>query len=169
MAKYSTEFKLEVVNYYLSNYTSYNDVAKHFDIPSSTSIKRWVSKYKEHGSKGLLKNFHTSYDGIFKQNVVEYMHTNHLSYNQTANHFNLGCEKIVKDWECIYYKEGPQGLYKEELRGSKKTMKSDNKKKKNTKEEDLVAEVERLRMENAYLKKLQALIQERTKPKHPKK
>ena len=34
MSKYSSEFKLEVVNYYLSNYTSYNDVAKYFDISS---------------------------------------------------------------------------------------------------------------------------------------
>ena len=169
MSKYSSEFKLEVVNYYLSNYTSYNDVAKYFDISSSTSIKKWVSKYKKHGGKGLLKNFHTSYDGTFKQNVVEYMHTNHLSYNETANHFNLGCDKIVKDWECIYYEKGPQGFYKEEQCGSKKTMKSDKKKNKNTNKEDLVAEVERLRMENAYLKKLQALVQERTKPKHPRK
>ena len=169
MSKYSSEFKLEVVNYYLSNYTSYNDVAKYFDISSSTSIKRWVSKYKKHGSKGLLKNFHTSYDGTFKQNVVEYMHTNHLSYNETANQFNLGCDKIVKNWECIYYEEGPQGLYKEEQRGNKKNMKIDKKKNKNINEEDLVAEVERLRMENAYLKKLQALVQERTKQKHLKK
>ena len=35
--------------------------------------------------------------------------------------------------------------------------------------EDLIAEVERLRMENAYLKKLQALVQKRTKPKQSKK
>ena len=32
-------------------------------------------------------------------------------------------------------------------------------------EEDLIAEHQRHRMENEYLKKLQALVQERTKPK----
>ena len=36
-------------------------------------------------------------------------------------------------------------------------------------EEDLIEEVQRLRMENAYLKKLQALVQKRTKPKQSKK
>ena len=36
-------------------------------------------------------------------------------------------------------------------------------------EENLIEEVQRLRMENAYLKKLQALVQERTKPKQMKK
>ena len=36
-------------------------------------------------------------------------------------------------------------------------------------EEDLIEEVQRLRMENTYLKKLQALVQKRTKPKQSKK
>lgn len=44
-------------------------------------------------------------------------------------------------------------------------------KNKNTIEtnEDLLAEVQRLRMENEYLKKLNALIQEREKSKKPTK
>ena len=64
----------------------------------------------------------------------------------------------------------PQGLYKER-RGRNKNMSSKPRKKKLSKEneEDLIEEVQRLRMENAYLKKLQALVQERTKPKHRKK
>ena len=50
-------------------------------------------------------------------------------------------------------------------------MSSKLRKKKISKEneEDLIAEVQRLRMENAYLKKLQALVQERIKPKQSKK
>ena len=73
-------------------------------------------------------------------------------------------------WERIYYEEGPQGLYVDR-RGRNKNMSSKPRKKKLSKEneDDLIEEVQRLRMENAYLKKLQALIQERTKPKHPKK
>ena len=56
-------------------------------------------------------------------------------------------------------------------RGKKKNMNSKPGKKKLSKdvEEDLIAEVQRLRMENAYLKKLQALVQKRTKPKQSKK
>ena len=41
--------------------------------------------------------------------------------------------------------------------------KSQNPKKDIEKNEDLLAEVQRLRMENEYLKKLNALIQEREK------
>ena len=98
------------------------------------------------------------------------MHTNHLSANETAIHFNLGSVDQATKWERIYYEEGPQGLYKER-RGRNKNMSSKTRKKKLSKEveEDLIAENQRLRMENAYLKKLQALVQERTKPKQSKK
>ena len=98
------------------------------------------------------------------------MHTNHLSATMTATKFNLANENTVLRWERIYYEEGPQGLYVEK-RGKKKNMSVKPRKKKLSKEneEDLIEEVQRLRMENAYLKKLQALVQKRTKPKHPKK
>ena len=50
-------------------------------------------------------------------------------------------------------------------------MNSKRKQKKLSKEteEDLIAENQRLRMENEYLKKLQALVQKRPKPKQSKK
>lgn len=170
MSKYSSEFKLKVVNYYLNNNCSWQYVADKFDIPAWTSIRKWVRKYEEHGSKGLVKNQKASYSGEFKQNVVEYMHANHLSCQETSYHFNLGNMDIVNKWERIYYEEGPQGLYKER-RGRNKKMSSKPRKKKLSKEneENLIEEVQRLRMENAYLKKLQALVQERTKPKQSKK
>ncbi len=170
MSKYSNEFKLEVVKYCIEGHHSVSYAANKFNIPSSTPIYGWVKKYKEHGPAGLLKNDKTSYSGKFKQNVVEYMHTNHLSATETAMHFKFGNANQVLKWERIYYEEGPQGLYVER-RGRSKNMSSKPRKKKLPKdvEEDLIAENQRLRMENAYLKKLQALVQERTKPKQEKK
>ena len=140
-------------------------------VPNYMEVYNAVYKiYEEHGEKGLLKNLKSSYSGEFKQSVIEYMHKNHLSCTETAIHFNLGNNYIVSKWERIYYEEGPQALY-EERRGRKKNMSSKPRKKKLSKEieEDLIAENQRLRMENAYLKKLQALVQERTKPKQEKK
>ena len=170
MSKYSKEFKLEVVKYCVEKHHSSYDAAREFSIPSPTPIKQWIRKYKEHGIEGLVKQEKSSYSGEFKQNVVEYMHTNHLSATETAIHFNLGNANHVLKWERIYYEEGPQGLYVER-RGRSKNMSSKPRKKKLSKEveEDLIAENQRLRMENAYLKKLQALVQERTKPKQSKK
>lgn len=170
MAKYSNEFKKEVVEFYLNNQVGYETTANHFNIPSFSTVRKWTKKYQEHGIKGLMRNQKISYSGKFKQNVVEYMHRNHLSGLETAIYFNLANENVPNKWERIYYEEGPQGLYMER-RGRRKNMSSKPRKKKLSKEneEDLIEEVQRLRMENAYLKKLQALVQERTKPKQSKK
>ena len=170
MSKYSNNFKLEVVKYYNKQHYGYQCTANKFNIPSLTTVKKWVKKYNEHGEKGLLKNLKSSYSGEFKQSVIEYMHKNHLSAQETAIHFNLGSVDQATRWERIYYEEGPQVFY-EKRRGRNKNMSSKPRKKKLSKEteEDLIAENQRLRMENEYLKKLQALVQKRTKPKQSKK
>ena len=76
MSKYSSEFKLEVVKYYLENNAGYQTAGKYFCV-SPTLVRRWIRKYKENGYAGLMKNQKSSYGGDFKQNVVEYMHKSH--------------------------------------------------------------------------------------------
>lgn len=170
MSKYSNEFKLEIIKYYLEEHHSYSECRKKFNIPSEESIRQWVHKYELHGAEGILKQQKSSYDGKYKQNVVEYMHDNNLSATETANIFRLGSPTVVLNWERIYYEEGPQGLYKER-RGRSLEMSSAKKNNKTDKniEEDLIAENQRLRMENEYLKKLNALVQERIKQENKKK
>ena len=169
MSKYSNELKLEIVKYCIEGYHSKYDAAKKFNIPSPTPIDDWVRKYKEHGVEGLIKQKKSSYSGEFKQNVVEYMHSNHLSATETAIHFRI-VTKVVLKWERIYYEEGPQGLYIERRgRTRKMSSKSNNKKLDKKDEKDLLAEVEQLRMENEYLKKLNTLVQERIKRENKKK
>ena len=97
------------------------------------------------------------YTGEFKQEVVETMQREQLSYTEAARQFEIPCYKRVASWERIYLAEGPEGLYMERRgRGSKGRPT----KLSATVEEDLLAEVQRLRAENAYLKKLQALVLE---------
>ena len=168
MSKYSENFKLEIVKYCIEQHHSYRSAAKHFNVPASC-VLRWVRKYQEHGTNGLIRNY-LKYDGNFKKHVVEYMHTNHLSLMQTAINFNLAGDYVVAKWERIYYEEGPQALY-ENKRGRPRKMSSKPRKKKLSEdtEKDLIAEVQQLRMENEYLKKLNALVQERIKRENKKK
>ena len=98
------------------------------------------------------------YTGEFKQMVVESMMRDKLSYKETARQFEIPCDKRVADWERIYLAEGPEGLYIERRGRGNKGRPSELPKQV---EEDLLAEVQRLRAENAYLKKLQALVLER--------
>ncbi len=97
------------------------------------------------------------YTGEFKQMVVETMMREKLSYRETAKQFEIPDHKQVAKWERIYLSEGQEGLYIERRgRGSKGRPATFPKQV----EEDLLAEVQRLRAENAYLKKLQALVLE---------
>ena len=97
------------------------------------------------------------YTGEFKQKVVETMHKEHLSHKKAARQFDITSHSCVPNWERIYLTEGAEGLY-EERRG--RGSKGRPAKMPKQVEEDLLAEVQRLRAENAYLKKLQALVQE---------
>ena len=101
------------------------------------------------------------YTGEFKQRVVETMMQEKLSYREAARQFDVNDHKRVASWERIYLEEGPEGLYVERRgRGSKGRP---PKKLKPEVEEALLAEVQRLRAENDYLKKLNALVAERVR------
>ena len=89
--------------------------------------------------------------------VVETMMREKLSYCETARQFEIPCDKRVASWERIYLMEGPEGLYIERRGRSSKGHPQQLPKEV---EEDLLKEVQRLRAENAYLKKLQALVLE---------
>ena len=97
------------------------------------------------------------YTPEFKIKVVETMHKERLSYSETARQFDIPNSRVTA-WERIYLEEGADGLYAER-RGRKSTGRPPKIKK----EEDLIAEVQRLRAENAYLKKLNALVAERVR------
>ena len=96
------------------------------------------------------------YTPEFKIKAVETMHREKLSYRETARQFDICDHDRVAAWERIYLEEGAEGLYAER-RGRKSTGRPPKFKK----EEDLIAEVQRLRAENAYLKKLNVLVAER--------
>lgn len=90
--------------------------------------------------------------------VIETMREEKLSYRETARRFEINSHDRIQEWERIYLTEGPEGFAVERRgRGSpgrpRKGLKPEV-------EEDLLAEVQRLRAENDYLKNLQALVLE---------
>ena len=107
------------------------------------------------------------YTPEFKKQVVETMLKENLSYRETERRFGVVRSRITA-WERIYLTEGPEGFTIERRgRGSKGRPPKQLPKKV---EEDLLAEVQRLRAENAYLKNLQALVleNERRRQKKPR-
>ena len=117
-----------------------------------------------------------TYDAEFKYHVILDMRTNHLSYKETVKRYLphlVGGSAIgtIQRWERKYLEGGMEALA-EETRGRKTSSgKQRGRKPKLDKkvEEDLIAENQRLRMENECLKKLNALVQERIARESKKK
>lgn len=105
------------------------------------------------------------YTGEFKEQVLKTMKQEGLSYRETERLFEVP-RAVITRWERIYLEEGAEGLYIER-RGRKATGRRPKPEKKV--EEDLIAEVQRLRAENAYLKKLNALVAERVRQEKKRK
>ncbi len=98
------------------------------------------------------------YTPEFKKLVVETMMKGKMSYRETARQFEISNHHRVQDWERIYLTEGSEG-FAIERRGRSSKGRPPKQLPKQV-EEDLLAEVQRLRAENDYLKNLQALVLE---------
>ena len=112
------------------------------------------------GNPGQPKRHYT---GELRQRVVEYMRENQLSYRETGRLFDIKHDLVIA-WERVYLEEGNEGLYIDRRgRATKENCLNKGRARKLSKEveEDLIAENQRLRMEVDYLKKLNALVQER--------
>ena len=96
------------------------------------------------------------YTPEFKQLVIDTMREERLSYSETERRFDVSRSRITS-WERIYLEEGAEG-FRVERRGRGSIGRP--KKLSKEAEEDLLAEVQRLRAENEYLKNLQALVLE---------
>lgn len=108
MSKYSYEQKLESVLNIIELHMSLQESAKLLGA-GKESVRGWVKRYEEFGTKGLLMKSGT-YDGQFKIHLIEYMHTNHFSVAETAVKFGIPSHSVVLRWERIYYEEGREAL-----------------------------------------------------------
>ena len=173
MTKYDEQFKLTVVQQYLSGKGGgYTTIAHKYGL-SDGLVRRWVAWFQAHGSAGLRKKF-THYSAEFKLSVLQHIWDNDLSYGQAAAQFNIRNPGILSAWERSYRTGGFEAL-EPALRGRPRRMAipttkteeppEDNKRSR----EELLAEVNQLRMEVAYLKKLRALVQAQQKAVPAKK
>ncbi len=106
------------------------------------------------------------YTAEFKKLVIETMQQEKLSYTETSRRFEINSHHRIQDWERIYLTEGPEG-FAIERRGRGSTGRP--RKLPKEVEADLLAEVQRLRAENEYLKNLQALVLEDERRQHKKR
>ncbi|MCX8565434.1 MAG: transposase [Glomeribacter sp. 1016415] len=162
MSKYTEQFKLRVIKDYLTNATGSWTLSKRYEVDAST-VRKWIAAYRVHGEASVKKK-HSHYSAQFKLAVLTHMREHALSYRQTAAHFDIRHIGILGSWERQYDAGGLQAL-SPCPRGRPKKMREPTNSPPEPEAKDLrtrkqlLEELNYLRMENAYLKKLRALIQ----------
>ena len=156
MSKYSKEELITAIKEVESGY-SINQIAKQHHI-GWTVLQVSLRRYQEHGEQGLYTH---AYGWTAKQKIeaLNYMHENNLSFTKTGVLLGI-TNRTIWEWEKRYLENGIEGL--KNKRKSRKPRVQKPKPPK-TRLEELEEENLNLRIENEYLKKLNALVAEREK------
>ena len=164
MTKYSDEFRWKAINLVEEGY-SVLSAARMLGIKEKI-LRRWNANYQAGGPEQLVRK-NRSYSPEFKMSVIEYKWEHGLSLMQTVAQFQIPNIGTVYQWERRYLERGMSGLLPKKRGRPSKMPKKPKKKENLTRLEQLEAENAQLRMENEFLKKLDALVQQRKK--QPKK
>lgn len=181
MKKHTEQFKFEVVQYYLHGFGGCKDAGREYGVGAAL-VRRWVSFYLEQGLDGLKPRAYVAYSARQKLSVLQRMWENSLSYSKAAAMFDVRSQCIIAAWDRAYRAGGIEALAPR-TRGRPRTMngpttqpdkpdsptEGDRVKDALLTREQLLEEIESLRMENAILKKWDALVRSRAKPPMRKK
>lgn len=106
MAKYSFEFKLKLVQEYLSGEGGYTSLCEKYHIARSPLL-RWVASYRSLGVEGLKrKRKNKAYSPQFKLNAVNLYLTSEKSYQELATELKMSNPSLVTRWVQDYRKKG---------------------------------------------------------------
>ena len=164
MSKYSKELKLKIVLDYIEKHISPEQQEKAYGV-SSSQIRQWIAQYKLNG-KFTEPTRHFS--GDFKLKVLNYQQEHHLSDPETALFFGITNQGTICAWRKKYITGGTEALFQKQGRRSempKKSLIPNKPREEWTKDEELAY----LRMENDFLKKYLALVQEDDRTKQQQK
>lgn len=163
---YSEELKTHAVLEYLSGKFSLNEIIYKYKIASCTQLRNWIKKYNNHsslkscgngGAQAMIKGRAT--DLKERIEIVLYCLSHNHDYQNTSEKFQVSYQQVYQ-W-VKKYEDGGQDALKDG-RGRKKApeelTEADQQKLAMKK---LEYENERLRAENALLKKLQELERRR--------
>src|SRR5690606_2882221 len=163
MTKYTGDMKLNIIQGYNPKIMSKKGYAKQLGIPSAL-YQYWLKLYELHGVEGL-NNPCTNCSVSFKLDVLNYMVRTGASLMDTAALFKISSYTMVYDWQKKTKSGGIEAL--EPSKGRPSMAKKSSKQPKQGPAEDSVealeARIKQLEMENEYLKKLNALVQNKEK------
>ena len=178
MAKLNAKQRIQTVIRYLNGIESMQDIAESVGV-TRMILSGWIRLYEAQGPERFLQSY-TNYSAAFKMEVLTYMNETGASSIDAAAIFNITSHGMVRDWKKKFEVGGYDALVpkkkgrlsmKKETKKSKKTATPTSTEKSVDSVKTLEARIKQLEMENAYLKKLNALVQsqEKLQPKSKRK
>ena len=168
MAKYSYEFKKEVVSQYIYEKIGSTSLEKKYHV-TEKQIRNWVHIYQELGDDALKRSRKKeTYSFEFKLHIVESYLSNEVSYEELALANGITNHSMIARWVDSFRVAGPDGL-RPRRKGRRETLdkvnnpnhtQSVDKDNIDTSAEhvkELEDELLMLRIENAFLKELRRL------------
>ena len=147
----------------LENGCSINYIHEYYGVDDALLGNLWT-RYQSEGPSGLLKKRNVKADYAFKLQVVRDIEENHLTLVEASLKYNVSSSQI-RVWQKIARTQGYDALAITRPRGRppKNDMGRPRKKKPEemTELELLQLRVKELEAENALLKKVKALVEER--------
>lgn len=162
---YSESFKMTVIQEHISQGIPIQQIARKYNIPSSSTVRNWLLKYtngeeiRRYSPKPevyTMKNRKTTQEERI-QIVKDYIASG-LSYKDTAEKYQVSYNNVYS-WVQKYKKHGPDGLIDGRGRRKPETIQT-NEEKLQTELAALKARNEYLETENAALKKLEEVERE---------
>lgn len=160
--RYSKELKLAAVNDYLSGHDSLNKIIQKYNISSTAVLRKWIKKYNSHRElndtgKGMTNSMTSRRKTTLEERIqiVNYCIQHQKNYQLTAESYEVSYQQVYQ-WVKKFEANGEEAL--QDKRGRKKEeyeLTAEEKFKLEMKR--LERENERLRAENAFLKKLEEL------------
>jgi transposase len=157
MTKYSTAELIAAI-LEVERGGSIKEVSKSYQM-SARRLSQCLRLYRQYGAEGLRSHTY-NWTAEQKYQVLAYMHEHHLSCTETGIKFGISGLATVWQWENRYLENGIEGL-ENKKKGRKPRVQKPKPPK--TREEELLDRIQYLEAENAYLKKLNALVAEREK------
>lgn len=168
--KHPVSVRLSAVQYYLSRKGTLSETALLFGVGKSP-LSRWIRAFRQQGESGLEHRLPRTYTQSFRLQVVRYMMKYKCSSAEASAHFAIPNETLIQQWLKRYREGGAEALHPEKKGVSVPKGKSPpgSKPFSEMTHAELQEELEYLRAENAYLKKLKALREENALREQQKK
>ena len=124
MAKYSFEFKKQIVHEYLSGKGGSDFLAQMYGVPQGKMVRNWINSYREFGDDGLRRSREKkNYSFEFKLHVVELYLSSEVSYQDLAVSQGINNYTMITKWVNNFRIAGPDAL-RPKKKGRKKSLNS---------------------------------------------